>query len=353
MYVLNLGAPKGGKVMKKAIKLLTLAALFALPLAACNEGGNSGNNGNSGSNDPGRVDDGGGSGSGGSGGSGSGGGSQGGGQGGGQSGGGSGQQQSTTVKLDFNSLSSISGKVGGVSYEAKKAGGQNVPVVQDNGEYDNDMRIYAKGTFTLSASSNMTKAVFAISHKGLQRLADISVDSGSVSYGESTVTWTGNANKVTFTVGDKATHGSDGDKKAGQFCFYSVDITLGSGGGSGESGGGEDDETDADAFFKSILFAINGKEPVFNEDYWDYNGLYTVYDAKDLKDDVDNLYDLLKDDFDCEEPEEYDGDYGFCVYPSDEEAEYYVDIYSYEDDGNVVEIDLVDYSGMDLSSYFE
>ena len=62
-----MGAPKGGKIMKKAIKLLSLAMLFAMPLAACdgNKGGNGGNNSGSGDNG-GSGDEGGGSGGGGS-----------------------------------------------------------------------------------------------------------------------------------------------------------------------------------------------------------------------------------------------------------------------------------------------
>ena len=75
----------------------------------------------------------------------------------------------------------------------------------------------------------MTKIVFNLSTQGLKRLAPITADVGTVAtqaLGDKTVTWTGSATSVTFTVGEKADYGSDGNSKAGQFDFDSIVITA-------------------------------------------------------------------------------------------------------------------------------
>ena len=69
--------------------------------------------------------------------------------------------------------------------------------------------------------------VFNISSQGLKRLTTITANTGTIatqSKGDKTVTWTGSAKSVTFTVGDKAIYGSDGESSAGQFDFSSVVI---------------------------------------------------------------------------------------------------------------------------------
>ena len=78
----------------------------------------------------------------------------------------------------------------------------------------------------------MNKIVFTLSVQGLKRLAPITADNGDIdtqAAGDETVTWTGSATSVTFTVGAKADFGSDGSDKAGQLDFTSVDITTGGG----------------------------------------------------------------------------------------------------------------------------
>ena len=111
-----------------------------------------------------------------------------------------------------------------------KNNGSTEPTYNSNG----DVRLYAKGTVTVaSAGGNMTKIVFNLSAQGKKRLAPITASVGTIatqSSGDETVTWTGDAASVTFTVGDKADYGSDGSGKAGQLCFSSVDITYTAGG---------------------------------------------------------------------------------------------------------------------------
>ncbi len=116
---------------------------------------------------------------------------------------------------------------GAYTVASSQNGGASAPSYNDTSE---DLRLYAKNTFTLTKNTKdgpMTKIIFCISDKGLARQADIAVSTGEiVSYDmdNALVTWTGEASEVVFTVGDKATHGSDGANKAGQFDFTAIDI---------------------------------------------------------------------------------------------------------------------------------
>ena len=108
-----------------------------------------------------------------------------------------------------------------------KNNGSTAPTYNANG---GDFRLYAKGTLTISTTGgNMTTIVFNISAQGMRRLAPITASVGTIApqaSGDETVTWTGDANEVTFTVGDNADYGSDGSSKAGQLDFTSVVITA-------------------------------------------------------------------------------------------------------------------------------
>lgn len=119
--------------------------------------------------------------------------------------------------------------VSGYTFTVFKNDGSTKPTYNAN---NGDYRLYAKNTLTIKAESgNMTKIVFNISTQGKKRLAPITASTGTIASqasGDETVTWTGNANEVTFTVGEKANYGSDGADKAGQFDFSSV--VFGAGG---------------------------------------------------------------------------------------------------------------------------
>ncbi len=122
----------------------------------------------------------------------------------------------------------VSGSQDGIVFESDKADGGTVPAYNANGL---DVRIYAKGTFTVaSTNGNMSQIVFHISTQGKKRLTSITPNVGQVAaqaVGDETVTWTGDASRVIFTVGEKAIYGSDGESKAGQFDFTSFDVTVG------------------------------------------------------------------------------------------------------------------------------
>lgn len=123
---------------------------------------------------------------------------------------------------------SLTGSANGYTVVAKKGeGSTSTPVYNATAQ---DMRVYAKGTLTITSDEPFNEVVFAISEQGLKRQAPITADCGEVAAqtaGDNTVTWTSEegVTSVTFTVGDKAEYGSEGATKAGQLCFNYIDIT--------------------------------------------------------------------------------------------------------------------------------
>ena len=108
-----------------------------------------------------------------------------------------------------------------------KAEATNAPII--NGK-SNDARVYAKGTVNVvTKGENMTQIVFGLSAQGVKRLTKITASVGEVveSADAKTVTWTGAAKDVTFTVGEKADLGSDGAAKAGQLCLDNITVVAG------------------------------------------------------------------------------------------------------------------------------
>ena len=97
-----------------------------------------------------------------------------------------------------------------------------------------DVRLYAKNTATLTANNGITvtKVVFNISTQGKKRLGEVTADLGAIAAqaaGDATVTWTGSASTVVFTVdpnAKNALYGTDGATKAAQLDFDAVTITY-------------------------------------------------------------------------------------------------------------------------------
>lgn len=107
-----------------------------------------------------------------------------------------------------------------------KAEGTTDPVVNAD---KNDARVYAKGTVNVvTTGENMTQVVFAVSAKGKFQLAKITANVGEVvvNADAQTVTWTGAAKDVTFTVGEKADFGTK-PTKAGLLCFDNITVVAG------------------------------------------------------------------------------------------------------------------------------
>ena len=97
-----------------------------------------------------------------------------------------------------------------------------------------DLRVYAKGSITLSAQENITAISFVISSQGKKRLAPLTASEGSVvvtGTPDFTAEWTGAAKSVTLTVGDKADYGTEGNTKAGQLDFTAIVVTYDGEGG--------------------------------------------------------------------------------------------------------------------------
>ena len=135
---------------------------------------------------------------------------------------------SNTTTLVMENIAAASFVSDGITFEANKASGANEPTYNATGK---DARFYANNTLTISCENEMSQIVFNISTQGLKRLAPITASTGEIAtqtLGDQTVTWTGNATSVTFTVGAKSDYGTD-DNKAGQLDFTSVDITTGGG----------------------------------------------------------------------------------------------------------------------------
>lgn len=119
----------------------------------------------------------------------------------------------------------------GITFTTAKNSGSTNPTYNTSAK---DIRIYAKGSITVSIPSNIkaSKIVFNISTQGKKRLAPITASAGTIAPQSSTdntvVTWTGEVSNeiITFTVGDNADYGSEGSTKAGQLCFSSIELTV-------------------------------------------------------------------------------------------------------------------------------
>ena len=134
-----------------------------------------------------------------------------------------------TSTLTMSDYQAPDGAFGDFTFAADKGSGASDPAYNGTGK---DARYYAGNTLTISSDKDMTKIIFNLSSKGLNRLAPITASVGTIATqasGDTKVTWTGNAQSVTFTVGEKADYGTDGSGAAGQLDFTSVDITAGGG----------------------------------------------------------------------------------------------------------------------------
>lgn len=114
------------------------------------------------------------------------------------------------------------------TFTCKKNSGSNPPTYNSSKK---DLRIYAKGSLTIAAPEGVTlEAIsFNISAQGKKRLTTITATEGTVTQpgnGSYETSWAGNTSSVTFTVGDKATLGTDGADAAGQLDFDAVTITY-------------------------------------------------------------------------------------------------------------------------------
>lgn len=114
---------------------------------------------------------------------------------------------------------------GDITILMDKSGGQTAPTVNPTAK---DARCYALGTVTVtSATTKIQQLVFTLSAQAKKRMADVTASVGTVAIDMEamTLTWTGEAQEVVLTVGDKAVNGSE-SANAGQFCYASLQATL-------------------------------------------------------------------------------------------------------------------------------
>ena len=130
----------------------------------------------------------------------------------------------------------------GFTFLAAKNTGSTAPTYNAKG---GDYRIYAKGSLTITAPAgvNMTNVSVTISNAGKKRQTNITASDGAVTEAAGSFAWAGSVNELKLTVGDKATFGTDGADKAGQFCFTDITITTDEGAGP--------EKTDAGLVFAS------------------------------------------------------------------------------------------------------
>lgn len=237
--------------------------------------------------------------------------------------GGGGGGETGGVVFDFSKITNPEGgSSGGYSYATDKGSGASKPAYNSN---SSELRLYANNSITISGDG-LTQIVFDANTCGHDKTDGVlTASAGSMSG----FTWTGSASSVTFTV-------SSGKQ------VHINSITI-NGGGSGGGGGGDHP---GEEFFVSVLETLFGETPVYDEDYFDDDGLYTMFPISDITADVDDMYAILSPSFNCDEPEEYEYDdveyYGFYIYSDDEE--FYIDLYGFEETtygyGLVCELDL-------------
>ncbi len=143
--------------------------------------------------------------------------------------------ETVTLTMEKFAATSFTDQTSGITVATAKNDGSNDPTYNDTGK---DLRIYAKGSITISAEKNITGISFTISTQGKKRLAPLTASAGTATVAgdpDFTAKWAGSAQSVTLTVGDKAEYGTEGNSKAGQLDFTAIVVTL-EGEGSGEGG---------------------------------------------------------------------------------------------------------------------
>lgn len=117
-----------------------------------------------------------------------------------------------------------SSSVEGYTINIDANGGATAPAFNSG---TSSVRLYAKNTLTIKGAK-FTKIVVTLASDAGYRYTSFTPSVGKLNPAQqkedTTITWEGDATEVTFTVGDKATMGSDGDSKAGQIRFSKIEI---------------------------------------------------------------------------------------------------------------------------------
>ncbi len=149
--------------------------------------------------------------------------------------------------------------IDGYTIDIEKNNGTTVPSLHAG---TNAIRLYAKGSIAISGE-NISKIVFTLAKDAGYRYTTFTPSTGDLNpaqaEGDVAITWEGSSSSVTFTVGEKATMGSDGAEKAGQIRFTEVTIY-----GEGGEGPVVPTPTPSDNVFEESFAAGQGQFTIEN-----------------------------------------------------------------------------------------
>lgn len=139
------------------------------------------------------------------------------------------QPTNVTIVYANHSADALGVTVDGINAKAEKQDGTTAPVYNESTAA---LRLYAKNTLTISGKE-IEKIVFTLADDAKYRYTTFTPSVGAMATqakGDTEMTWTGDASSITFTVGEKATLGEDGDTKAGQIRISKIEIFVKGGG---------------------------------------------------------------------------------------------------------------------------
>lgn len=139
------------------------------------------------------------------------------------------QPTNVTIVYANHSADALDVTVDGINAKAEKQDGTTAPVYNESTAA---LRLYAKNDLTISGKE-IEKIVFTLAEDAKYRYTTFTPSVGAMATqakGDTEMTWTGDASSITFTVGEKATLGEDGDTKAGQIRISKIEIFVKGGG---------------------------------------------------------------------------------------------------------------------------
>lgn len=139
------------------------------------------------------------------------------------------QPTNVTIVYANHSADALDVTVDGINAKAVNNGGSTTPQYH---AATAALRLYAKNDLTISGKE-IEKIVFTLAEDAKYRYTTFTPSVGTMATqakGDTQMTWTGDASSITFTVGEKATLGEDGDTKAGQIRISKIEIFVKGGG---------------------------------------------------------------------------------------------------------------------------
>lgn len=139
------------------------------------------------------------------------------------------QPTNVTIVYANHSADALDVTVDGINAKAVNNGGSTNPQYH---AATAALRLYAKNDLTISGKE-IEKIVFTLAEDAKYRYTTFTPSVGTMATqakGDTQMTWTGDASSITFTVGEKATLGEDGDTNAGQIRISKIEIFVKGGG---------------------------------------------------------------------------------------------------------------------------